>query len=172
MDMKVFGIGLGRTGTTSLAKALDILGYSCVHYPYDDAAIDAHDAAVDETVACQFKRLDEKYRDGLQRSKFVYTCRPISPWIASYARCWAKVPEDAEYHPVIVRTYKKLYGQETFDREAWEKGYARHALLVLMHFDSSRLLKMDITNGDGWKKLCPFLGKPVPDEPFPCLNAS
>jgi hypothetical protein len=26
---------------------------------------------------------------------------------------------------------------------------------------------MDITAGDGWEKLCGFLGMPVPDAPFP-----
>ena len=29
---------------------------------------------------------------------------------------------------------------------------------------------MDLAAGDGWSKLCPFLGKPVPDAPFPHLN--
>lgn len=30
--MKVYGTGLPRTGTTSLSKALEILGYEVVHY--------------------------------------------------------------------------------------------------------------------------------------------
>lgn len=30
--MKIFGIGLNRTGTTSLAKALIILGYQAKHW--------------------------------------------------------------------------------------------------------------------------------------------
>lgn len=30
---KIFGIGLSRTGTTSLAKALEILGYKSKHFP-------------------------------------------------------------------------------------------------------------------------------------------
>jgi Sulfotransferase domain len=29
---------------------------------------------------------------------------------------------------------------------------------------------MDITNGDGWDKLCPFLGLDIPDTPFPKSN--
>jgi len=35
MDMngKVFVIGLSKTGTTSLAKALDLIGFRCSHYP-------------------------------------------------------------------------------------------------------------------------------------------
>ena len=33
------------------------------------------------------------------------------------------------------------------------------------------LLEMDITAGDGWDKLCPFLSVPVPEAAFPRLNA-
>jgi len=33
------------------------------------------------------------------------------------------------------------------------------------------LLRMRLTAGDAWQLLCPFLGLPVPDEPFPHLNA-
>lgn len=33
MPQLVFGVGLSKTGTTSLAKALDLMGYRCSHYP-------------------------------------------------------------------------------------------------------------------------------------------
>lgn len=33
-----------------------------------------------------------------------------------------------------------------------------------------RLLVMQL--GDGWEPLCRFLGKPIPDEPFPRANDS
>ena len=44
---KVFGIGLSRTGTTSLSEALGILGFSAVHYPATMRDIETHDAAAD-----------------------------------------------------------------------------------------------------------------------------
>ena len=28
-------------------------------------------------------------------------------------------------------------------------------------------LNLDIIGGEGWEKLCEFLGKPIPDVPFP-----
>ena len=34
------------------------------------------------------------------------------------------------------------------------------------------LLVMNICNGEGWEKLCPFLNKPVPDAPFPKENVT
>ena len=33
-----------------------------------------------------------------------------------------------------------------------------------------RLLVIDIVGGDGWEQLCPFLGVPIPEEPFPHSN--
>ena len=32
------------------------------------------------------------------------------------------------------------------------------------------LLIMSITAGEGWEKLCPFLGMPIPEVPFPRVN--
>jgi hypothetical protein len=29
---------------------------------------------------------------------------------------------------------------------------------------------MNLVEGDGWEKLCPFLGVPVPSVPFPHLH--
>jgi hypothetical protein len=31
---------------------------------------------------------------------------------------------------------------------------------------------MDLSSGDGWEKLCPFLGATAPDEPFPRINST
>ena len=54
--MKIFGIGLSKTGTTSLAHALELLGYKTRDYPglvhyapgdltsIDASLLDAHDA--------------------------------------------------------------------------------------------------------------------------------
>ena len=32
------------------------------------------------------------------------------------------------------------------------------------------LLIIDLPNDDGWSRLCPFLGHPTPNEPFPHAN--
>ncbi len=48
--------------------------------------------------------------------------------------------------------------------------YRQHNKEVCDYFGDRRgddLLVMDITNGDGWEKLCPFLSEPVPWLPFP-----
>ncbi len=41
-----------------------------------------------------------------------------------------------------------------------------------MPFDSFVHEKTDIDGRQGWEMLCPFLGKPVPKEPYPLANDS
>ncbi len=67
MRNKVFGIGLSKTGTKSLVKALKILGYKSVHYPRNLNVLKNYDAAADISVAHAFKELDKKY----PKSKFI-----------------------------------------------------------------------------------------------------
>ncbi len=76
---KVFGIGLSRTGTTTLTTALQKLGYKALHFPSDGAtqnelygffssdsqfirlsALEHYDAITDTPVCCTFNR---PYRD-------------------------------------------------------------------------------------------------------------
>jgi hypothetical protein len=49
------------------------------------------------------------------------------------------------------------------------RGYYRHTLDVLDYFEHRMhdLLIIDVTAGEGWELLCPFLGVPVPNRPFP-----
>ncbi len=46
--------------------------------------------------------------------------------------------------------------------------YYRHHEDVRKYFHNrpDDLLEMDITAGDGWEKLCPFLGLSIPSQPF------
>ena len=53
-NAKIFGIGLSKTGTSSLSEALEILGYSTVHFPSTLSEIAYYDAATDSTVARRF----------------------------------------------------------------------------------------------------------------------
>ena len=52
--------------------------------------------------------------------------------------------------------------------------YIRHTNEVEAYFEDQprRLLVMNITQGDGWDLLCPFLDKSVPDIMFPHANTS
>ena len=103
---KVFGIGLGRTGTTSLTHALTILGYRTVHFPVDEASrreiteylerkadriemsvLADHDALTDVPVCCIYQGLDQAYPG----SRFILTTRDKESWLASTKRFWDQI---------------------------------------------------------------------------------
>jgi hypothetical protein len=60
-----------------------------------------------------------------------------------------------------------VYGSTIALEYLYKKKYLDHNESVVRDVPESRLLVMDVTAGDGWDKLCGFLGVPVPDEPFP-----
>jgi hypothetical protein len=61
-----------------------------------------------------------------------------------------------------------LYGQKDFDAEVMLKRYRRHNAEVLGYFRErpGDLLVLHV-EGANWDRLCPFLGQPIPDVPFP-----
>jgi hypothetical protein len=177
--MHIFGLGLSRTGTTSLNAALEQLGYRAKHYPstrwwlggvligLKRDRLDRYDAFTDIPVIPLYKRLD-RWSPG---SKFVLTERNIDDWLDSCERYHRFGPAFVMGRRArLIR--KAVYGTATFDRVAFREAYHRHSQDVLGYFADrpADLLRMDITAGDGWEKLCPFLGKPLPPGPFPSLN--
>jgi hypothetical protein len=179
---KVFGIGLSRTGTTSLTRALEVLDYAAVHYPriadevaharYDLAVLEEVDAITDTPVAAIYPHLDAHYPG----SKFVLTVRDKDDWLDACERYFA-VKEAADRgtpkEEELRFYFLVVYGCDGFHRERFSWVYDAHRRNVEHHFRGrpEDLLIFDVTAGDGWEKLCPFLGKPVPDLPFPHANS-
>ncbi|MGQ9686398.1 MAG: inositol monophosphatase family protein, partial [Thiobacillaceae bacterium] len=180
-SMKIFGIGLSKTGTSSLAHALEILGYRVKDYPgieryvpgdpscIDPALLEHYDALTDTPIPSFYRELDRAYPG----SKFILTVRERAGWLKS---CQKQFTEKlaAKQNEAHNRLFLDLYGTTVFDTEKFSAGYERFVAGVLEYFrDRPRdLLVMDITGGDGWEKLCPFLGKTVPDQPFPKANVT
>jgi hypothetical protein len=178
-EMKVLGIGLGRTGTMSLARALEILGYKTKHCPgfYLDAAgklcisqedIEQYEALTDEPTILVYKEVDRRYPDG----KFILTVREMASWWTSIWNNGTALREWRAKLPAVPVLHQALYGTATLDRAMYEAAYRQHVRDVQAYFRDRPhdLLVMDICAGEGWGKLCPFLGKPVPGVPFPRLN--
>ncbi|MGH6841523.1 MAG: sulfotransferase [Methylocella sp.] len=65
-----------------------------------------------------------------------------------------------------------IYESVSFDTEKFTVAYHRHHADVRRYFAHrpGDLLEMSISQGEGWEKLCPFLGLPVPSISFPHLN--
>jgi uncharacterized damage-inducible protein DinB len=173
---KVFGIGFHKTATTSLAAAFYILGYNVTgyfgtYYPdigdhvYDLAfdLADRFDAAQDTPWPVLYKELDERYPG----SKFVLTIRPTDKWIDSVLEHFKN-----QHIPI----HEWIYGVRTAEgnEDVYIRRYEDHNREVQEYFKDrpDDLLVMDITHGDGWEKLCPFLGQPIPPFDFPAQNAA
>jgi tetratricopeptide (TPR) repeat protein len=170
---KIFGIGLSRTGTTSLARSLEILGFHTAHYQnnftseilaVEDSFI--FDSLCDTPVCIFFETLYHLF----PKSKFIYTTRPLDSWL-----------ESINDHRRRVRPGEPLSGA----RRALENGslwfrypnvaaarqaFERRVRAFFAANDPTRLLEFDMFAGDGWEKLCTFVGRQTPPEPFPWEN--
>jgi hypothetical protein len=179
--MKIFGIGLSKTGTTSLASALELLGYRTRDYPglaryapgdlatLDAAVLDSHDALTDTPIPSLYRELDARYPG----SKFILTVRDIDGWLKSCKKQFTE-KHAANLSEAHHRLFMDLYGSTVFDEALFRQGYARFVDGVSAHFRErpADLLILDVTAGEGWEKLCPFLGKPAPELPFPKANVT
>lgn len=66
---------------------------------------------------------------------------------------------------LVLRDYSTGHWQ---DRAALRQGFINHYAHVRKVVPKERLLEHHF--GDGWEPLCEFLGKTVPDEPYPHIN--
>ncbi|MBV8976737.1 MAG: hypothetical protein JO261_12650 [Alphaproteobacteria bacterium] len=186
-EEKVFGIGLSRTGTTSLSDALEILGFDSAHWVnpltyqlLSDTDFFLFGAATDCCVSPEFEKLHYQYPN----ARFVLTRRPLESWLASFARHHEKhsgtgVLEglralfDGPDNPFMFHHAALEYGlylNAPSLAEAWRQFEAR-----VRHFFADKpgkLLELDVFAGQGWNELCGFLGRPVPSKAFPRLNAA
>jgi 3'-phosphoadenosine 5'-phosphosulfate (PAPS) 3'-phosphatase len=178
---KIFGLGLSKTGTTSLANALEILGYKTrdnmgvVKYARGDLSsldletVDAHEALTDTPIPSFFRELDARYPN----SKFILTVRDAQGWLTSCRKQFtpSHAATQCEAHR---RLFTDLYGSDAFDEEGFAAGYRKFVGEVRDFFRDrpQDLLIINVVAGEGWEKLCPFLGQPIPDIPFPKANVT
>jgi len=159
-----WGIGLGRTGTVSFCAALRLLGYTRVGHNPEFHRLRDLDGGADNGVLIFYKYLDFKFPG----SKFVLTIRDLESWLVSaeYASSIFPIKGMDDDTPIMRRMI--LYETVTFDRQKYIAAYERHHADVRRYFAGrSDLLEMNLADGDGWDKLCPFLGLDPPAEPFP-----
>ena len=168
---RVFGIGLNRTGTTSLDAALWRLGWRSAHTPPAERMArgdfglfstdaDAYNAGTDVSVAACYREVDE----ACPGSKFVLTVRDAEDWLRSVVSHFATLPKwsgEGDWKTIRERVYSSPWPTP----EQFLEGYRAHLIGVAQHFRErpDDLLVMNISAGEGWEKLCPFLGMPVPD---------
>lgn len=163
--MKIFGVGLSRTGTSSLTIALRHLGYNIIHGPQPfllpglKETIMNCDGATDFPIAIQYKELDKLFPN----SKFILTTRSLRSWLKS-------VEIFLKYTGVHAHDSLRilLYGDCNFNYKKYRNTFLKHNSEVIKYFKGRKnFLIMDFSKGCGWNSLCKFLNKKIPKIPFP-----
>ena len=198
MGLSVIGAGFGRTGTMSLKLALEQLGFGPCHHMEEifanplhvvrwraaiagekvdwNAVYDGYNATADWPGVSFTQELAAYYPD----AKIILTLRPVESWWESYSRTillnMQNLPEDT---PAPIRDIiematevvgKKSFGSTIDDELAAKIAYSDHVEKITGLYGADRLLQFNVK--DGWKPLCDFLEKPVPDGEFPHSNRS
>ena len=109
-------------------------------------------------LSANFETLDRQYPG----SRFIFTTRDVDSWIES------------RRNHVERNVARKALGQYKghflhVDEPAWRRQWIQHQANVRSYFAErpGELLLMDIIGGDGYEKLCPFLGVPLASTSFP-----
>ncbi len=181
MDMcfnKVFGIGLNKTGTTTLGECGRILGLrvkGCKRKLLEDIVlrndysrvkgiVDAYDLLEDWPWPLIFKELDGMYPG----SKFILTVRKSDEaWITSLKK------HALQANPA--KNCRKLaygYSYPQSNEEEHKAIYNNHNAAVREYFRNRKndFIELCWENGDGWEELCRFLHLSVPVVDFPHAN--
>jgi hypothetical protein len=183
-SQKIFGIGFHKTGTASLAQALRLLGYRVTHgivingpkgvtvappvttekiLPIAVASARGADAVCDNPFPLLYRELDTAFPN----SKFILTLRDPQDWLESIQRHFGRRDSDA---------LQWIYGvpRVAGNEARCLRVYNAHNAAVRAYFAKrpNDLLEIDFAKREGWNRLCAFLGRPIPNVPFPHDNTA
>lgn len=183
---KIFGIGLSKTGTSSLSKALTLLGFSTAHWtnPYshdlltqDDIIL--FDSLTDISISYQYKEIYNDYSD----AKFILTSRSIEQWERSFLTHYrrsmhANSFEDlkkiigTQIPPRFSQRYVEMHQKLYFQYKNLSEAYLAHEKSVLNFFEKKRnqLLVLDVSQPGALNDMASFLGVQSPQSNFPHEN--
>lgn len=192
--MKVIWPGYLKTGKTSLANALRILGYKTYDFfeqveflgdefydlftkgkvPDFKALFEDVDAITDNPGCLIFEELFEYFPN----AKVILTVRDEEEWLLSLRKHMLLLLREGFIYFYFYnnRGYwinrlcrQALNGSENPDASfVHRKRYRWHNERVKQVIPKDQLLIYNVK--EGWKPLCDFLGHEVPDQPFPHIN--
>jgi hypothetical protein len=190
MGLDVIGAGFGRTGTHSLKLALEMLGLGPCHHMVDvgaseqqklwfraagrgelvdwDEVYAGYRSAVDWPTAYFWREL----ADHFPQAKIILTVRNSEAWYrsarATIFNTMGPDNDPASFGRAVIAT--KIFDNRLDDETHVIGVLERHNAEVIRTIPPHRLLVYQLT--DGWPKLCNFLDRPIPAEPFPYSNTT
>ncbi|MCJ1357618.1 MAG: hypothetical protein MMC33_007614 [Icmadophila ericetorum] len=206
VPMKVLVLGMMRTGTASMRRALEVLGYKESYHMFNtfenprdcDMWNEAYDAkffggkpftkenwdqllghcqaVTDVPAACFGPELIAAYPD----AKVILTLRDVDKWHDSVmttvveANKHPLLPLLCYLDPVFVGKWKPM---TTKMKNGFFRGSVKDngKQIFLDHYEEIRRLVpkenlLEYKVGEGWDRLCEFLGDETPKESFPNIN--
>jgi hypothetical protein len=189
MALKIVGSGLGRTGSMSLKLALEQLGFGPCHHmvevfahpettplwvaashgrPDWEAVFKDYVSAVDYPTAGYWREIADTYPD----AKVIHTERDPDAWFDStQATIFAPGSFADNPPPQLKEFFESFTGPlagHIHDRAFMTDFFRRNSDEVKATIAPERLLVLQV--GEGWERLCAFLGVPVPGTPYPREN--
>lgn len=199
---KVFCVGMNKTGTTSLARVLEQLGYWMGDQGRAERIAEAWHRH-DFSRIIDYCRIYEAYQDvpfsmdftyqamdvAFPGSRFILSVRE-SPevWLESLIRFHSRKFAEGR-HPTIDDLAKATYQSPgwvlnlsrlvfgdgpLYDEDTYTEAYRRHNASIQHYFDGrpDDLLVLNVVDPDALERVCRFLGHPVLEGQFPHLNPS
>ncbi|KAJ7854674.1 P-loop containing nucleoside triphosphate hydrolase protein [Mycena olivaceomarginata] len=190
VPMKVLVLGFCRTGTASMRVALETLGYCDTHHMqavlYNPPEVDMWREAIDAKFFGKGKPYGRPEWDQLlghcqaitdvpailfadelitayPEAKVVLTNRDPAKWWKSYTESLQTM-----YRSKRVRVAGWFDPWHFGKEEKSKTRFVQHYESVRKMVPKQRLLEYEV--GEGWDRLCAFLGKDVPDTQFPHVN--
>jgi hypothetical protein len=190
---KVFGIGLSRTGTTSLNACLNILGFDSKHWMINNKIIDWLDifnfnGLTDTPISFQFESIYYAF----PKAKFIYTIRDSHIWEKSVERHFHWIRDFNHFKDIcnngvsgksIVNSeyWRAIHLNLYANYSSWLEAYEAHDARVKNFFQGCRktnLLEINLTtsltsNKQKWLTILEFLEmdlSSIPLMPFPKKN--
>ncbi len=195
MALAVIGAGFGRTGTNSLRRALEHLGFGPCHHMYEvrdnaeqlplwEAALEGaadwdtifagYRSQVDWPGAAYWRVLTQVYPD----AKVILSTRDPVAWHRSVAKTILPLlatrgQRETPYLNRLSTHNRRLIDLGLFDGKLSDPAHAiavfkAHLAQVQATVPPERLLTFDVA--EGWAPLCAFLQVPTPEDPFPMTN--
>ena len=192
MSLSIIGAGLGRTGTLSLKRALEELGFGPCYHGLDsnigeieriysalnqdppdwDGAFGTYRSAVDWPVNLIYRALSHRYPS----AKIILTVREPDGYFRSIQALVAELQTRAPFRGEVEfgrrftpgSSVRQIY-DNPHDHDSVVAAFQRYNAEVHETTPSERLLVFDVKQG--WQPLCDFLSVPVPQAPFPHANS-
>ena len=200
MENYVFNIGFYKSGTCSLAAALNMLGIPTVHHII--RKIELYDIITENKNNNQklFHGLDTTYQGfsdfrgeryfrelyaQYPNSKFIFTIRPLEDWLTSIqnwklSKCYDTYTfiknNEQKYLELakLIKKSRRTIKKEQFNKKHRIRHYRRYKKEIRKFFKDkpNQFLELRICEGEGWPELCSFLNLDQPNVDFPRRNVT